>query len=109
LALPSVAATSLSPPDRDTQYNAKAPPSHPGGAFHFRPSLGHAALALPRLGHNDMRLRTGVRQNIDALTGLKENVIVDRLIPAGTGAVIGRLHVAAASRDAVRSMLQTEG
>jgi DNA-directed RNA polymerase subunit beta' len=56
-----------------------------------------------------MRLRTGVRQNIDALTGLKENVIVDRLIPAGTGAVIGRLHVAAASRDAVRSMLQTEG
>gem|GEM_PF-3738250 len=56
-----------------------------------------------------MRLRTGVRQNIDALTGLKENVIVDRLIPAGTGAVIGRLHVAATSRDAVRSMLQTEG
>ena len=56
-----------------------------------------------------MRLRTGIRENIDALTGLKENVIVDCLIPAGTGAGIGRLRVAAASRDAVRSVLQTEG
>ena len=56
-----------------------------------------------------MRLRTGIRENIDALTGLKENVIVDCLIPAGTGAAIDRLRVAAASRDAVRSVLKTEG
>ncbi|WP_303794357.1 hypothetical protein [Sandarakinorhabdus limnophila] len=43
------------------------------------------------------------------MTGLKENVIGDCLIPAGTGAGICRLRVAAASRDAVRSVLQTEG
>ena len=109
MARPSVVARPLSPPDRDTQYNAKAPPGHPGGAFHFRASLGHAALALPRLGYNDMRLRIGIGEKIDALTALKENVIGHRLIPAGTGAGIGRLRVAAASRDAVRSVLKTEG
>ena len=32
--------------------------------------------------------------------GLKENVIVGRLIPAGTGAGMNRLRVAASSRDA---------
>jgi len=36
---------------------------------------------------------------IDALTGLKENVIVGRLIPAGTGAVMNRLRAIAAGRD----------
>ncbi|MFC3101348.1 DNA-directed RNA polymerase subunit beta' [Altererythrobacter lauratis] len=36
----------------------------------------------------------------DSLTGLKENVIVGRLIPAGTGAAMNRLRVAANSRDA---------
>jgi len=35
----------------------------------------------------------------DALTGLKENVIVGRLIPAGTGSVIARLREIAADRD----------
>ncbi|MDQ2878629.1 MAG: DNA-directed RNA polymerase subunit beta', partial [Pseudomonadota bacterium] len=35
----------------------------------------------------------------DTLTGLKENVIVGRLIPAGTGAGMNRLRVAATSRD----------
>ncbi len=35
----------------------------------------------------------------DALTGLKENVIVGRLIPAGTGAVMNRLRAVAAGRD----------
>jgi len=33
------------------------------------------------------------------LTGLKENVIVGRLIPAGTGSVIARLREVAAERD----------
>lgn len=56
-----------------------------------------------------MRLRTGIRENIDALTGLKEKVIADCLIPAGTGAGIGRQRVASASRHAVRSVLKTEG
>ncbi|MGZ3257352.1 MAG: hypothetical protein ACXU68_11345, partial [Croceibacterium sp.] len=36
----------------------------------------------------------------DMLIGLKENVIVGRLIPAGTGAGMNRLRVTANSRDA---------
>jgi DNA-directed RNA polymerase subunit beta' len=36
----------------------------------------------------------------DTLVGLKENVIVGRLIPAGTGAGLNRLRVTASSRDA---------
>jgi DNA-directed RNA polymerase subunit beta' len=36
----------------------------------------------------------------DSLIGLKENVIVGRLIPAGTGAGMNRLRVTASSRDA---------
>jgi len=36
----------------------------------------------------------------DSLIGLKENVIVGRLIPAGTGAGMNRLRVTANSRDA---------
>ncbi|HEX7693383.1 MAG TPA: DNA-directed RNA polymerase subunit beta', partial [Sphingomonas sp.] len=36
----------------------------------------------------------------DTLIGLKENVIVGRLIPAGTGAGMGRMRIAATSRDA---------
>ncbi|MFN3590815.1 MAG: DNA-directed RNA polymerase subunit beta', partial [Thermaurantiacus sp.] len=37
---------------------------------------------------------------VDRLEGLKENVIVGRLIPAGTGAAMNRLRVAASARDA---------
>ncbi|TCS60086.1 DNA-directed RNA polymerase subunit beta' [Varunaivibrio sulfuroxidans] len=36
----------------------------------------------------------------DSLIGLKENVIVGRLIPAGTGSVMNRLRAVAAERDA---------
>ncbi len=36
---------------------------------------------------------------VDTLTGLKENVIVGRLIPAGTGSVMNRLRGIAAGRD----------
>jgi DNA-directed RNA polymerase subunit beta' len=36
---------------------------------------------------------------VDNLIGLKENVIVGRLIPAGTGAVMNRLRALAAQRD----------
>src|SRR5690606_14345078 len=36
----------------------------------------------------------------DSLIGLKENVIVGRLIPAGTGAGMARVRVAASGRDA---------
>ena len=41
-----------------------------------------------------------VQGKIDTLNGLKENVIVGRLIPAGTGAGMNRMRVAASSRDA---------
>jgi DNA-directed RNA polymerase subunit beta' len=43
---------------------------------------------------------------VDQLTGLKENVIVGRLIPAGTGAVMNRLKAVAAGRDQQRSILK---
>jgi DNA-directed RNA polymerase subunit beta' len=42
----------------------------------------------------------------DTLMGLKENVIVGRLIPAGTGAGMNRLRVAASSRDAAMRVQQ---
>jgi DNA-directed RNA polymerase subunit beta' len=40
-----------------------------------------------------------VSGKVDTLLGLKENVIVGRLIPAGTGAVMNRLREIAAKRD----------
>jgi DNA-directed RNA polymerase subunit beta' len=40
-----------------------------------------------------------VQGKVDTLQGLKENVIVGRLIPAGTGAGMNRLRVAASARD----------
>ncbi|MGE4529361.1 MAG: DNA-directed RNA polymerase subunit beta', partial [Rhodospirillaceae bacterium] len=40
-----------------------------------------------------------VAGKVDSLIGLKENVIVGRLIPAGTGAVMSRLRRLAAERD----------
>ena len=42
----------------------------------------------------------------DTLMGLKENVIVGRLIPAGPGAGMNRLRVAASSRDAALRVQQ---
>jgi DNA-directed RNA polymerase subunit beta' len=41
---------------------------------------------------------------VDQLTGLKENVIVGRLIPAGTGSVMNRLKAVAAGRDQQRGV-----
>jgi DNA-directed RNA polymerase subunit beta' len=43
---------------------------------------------------------------VDNLTGLKENVIVGRLIPAGTGSVMNRLKAVAAGRDEARGLRQ---
>src|SRR6476469_7593109 len=40
-----------------------------------------------------------VQGKVDTLNGLKENVIVGRLIPAGTGAGMNRMRIAASSRD----------
>ena len=40
-----------------------------------------------------------VQGKVDTLDGLKENVIVGRLIPAGTGSVVARLKEVASERD----------
>ncbi|MFA4995049.1 MAG: DNA-directed RNA polymerase subunit beta' [Bdellovibrionales bacterium] len=40
-----------------------------------------------------------VSGKVDTLEGLKENVIVGRLIPAGTGSIVSRLRLIAATRD----------
>ncbi|MBS0642215.1 MAG: DNA-directed RNA polymerase subunit beta', partial [Proteobacteria bacterium] len=45
----------------------------------------------------------------DTLLGLKENVIVGRLIPAGTGAVMNRLRSIAAGRDKQRTLWEDTG
>jgi DNA-directed RNA polymerase subunit beta' len=49
-----------------------------------------------------------VSGRVDALTGLKENVIVGRLIPAGTGSVVARLREVAADRDRVLAAIAAE-
>ena len=53
-----------------------------------------------------MLTEAAVQGKVDTLEGLKENVIVGRLIPAGTGAGMNRLRVAASAatpRSAPRS------
>ena len=47
-----------------------------------------------------MLTQAAVEGKKDTLIGLKENVIVGRLIPAGTGAGMNRARIAASSRDA---------
>ena len=49
-----------------------------------------------------------VSGKVDALSGLKENVIVGRLIPAGTGSVVQRLKRVAAERDRAAQALAAE-
>ena len=46
-----------------------------------------------------MLTEASVYGKTDALRGLKENVIVGRLIPAGTGAAIARMKRVAKMRD----------
>ena len=46
-----------------------------------------------------MLTEAAVSGKVDELNGLKENVIVGRLIPAGTGSVVNRLKRIAAERD----------
>ena len=45
----------------------------------------------------------------DTLDGLKENVIVGRLIPAGTGAMMNKIREVAVKRDAAHSRRTREG
>jgi DNA-directed RNA polymerase beta' subunit len=50
-----------------------------------------------------------VSGRVDALYGLKENVIVGRLIPAGTGSVMNRFRGIAAARDKQISQVAADG
>ncbi|HUY68894.1 MAG TPA: DNA-directed RNA polymerase subunit beta', partial [Alphaproteobacteria bacterium] len=49
-----------------------------------------------------------VSGKVDTLEGLKENVIVGRLIPAGTGSVVNHLRRIAAARDTEADRLDAE-
>jgi DNA-directed RNA polymerase subunit beta' len=49
-----------------------------------------------------------VNGKVDNLIGLKENVIVGRLIPAGTGSVMKRLRQEAGDRDRELAAQQAE-
>ena len=46
-----------------------------------------------------MLTEAAVTGKVDRLIGLKENVIVGRLIPAGTGSLMNELKTVAAARD----------
>ena len=46
-----------------------------------------------------MLTEAAVNGKVDPLEGLKENVIVGRLIPAGTGASMARIREVAVKRD----------
>ncbi len=48
-----------------------------------------------------MLTEAAVNGKVDTLDGLKENVIVGRLIPAGTGAMMNGLREVAGKRDAL--------
>jgi len=49
-----------------------------------------------------------VSGKVDSLIGLKENVIVGRLVPVGTGSVVNRLRRIAAARDVEADRLDAE-
>jgi DNA-directed RNA polymerase subunit beta' len=49
-----------------------------------------------------------VSGRVDNLVGLKENVIVGRLIPAGTGSVMSQLKEIAAERDREAEELEAQ-
>ncbi len=49
-----------------------------------------------------------VSGKVDTLEGLKENVIVGRLVPAGTGSVVNRLRRIAGARDIEADRLDAE-
>ena len=72
-----------------------------GAARHHQGSLQTRSFISAASFQETTRVLTeaSVQGKIDTLNGLKENVIVGRLIPAGTGAGMNRMRVAASSRD----------
>ena len=55
-----------------------------------------------------MLTESAVSGKIDSLVGLKENVIVGRLIPAGTGSVVNQLRQVASKRDDEMAKLEAK-
>ncbi len=55
-----------------------------------------------------MLTEASVHGKVDTLEGLKENVIVGRLIPAGTGSYLRTLQRVAAQRDEVLTAQRAE-
>ena len=55
-----------------------------------------------------MLTEASIAGRVDHLRGLKENVIVGRLIPAGTGAMMNRFKEVAADRDKELAQLQAD-
>ena len=56
-----------------------------------------------------MLTEASVSGRVDPLVGLKENVIVGRLIPAGTGSVMARWREIAADRDKLLAANSDDG
>ena len=88
--------------------NAKLAEGRASGAWRCRccrasprPRCRPTASSAPASFQETTRVLTeaATAGKIDSLMGLKENVIVGRLIPAGTGAVMNRLRAIAAGRD----------
>ena len=79
------------------------------GAALVAMALTATVFLLGRRSNGEAKDRlTALAAQVDELIGLKENVIVGRLIPAGTGAVMNRLKAVAAARDrAVATTAQT--
>jgi hypothetical protein len=79
----------------------KKPPRRIRSARHHQGEpadpLVHLGGVVP--GDHARAHRGAVNGKADTLEGLKENVIVGRLIPAGTGAMMGRLREVATKRD----------
>lgn len=55
-----------------------------------------------------MLTEAAVTGKVDTLEGLKENVIVGRLVPVGTGSVVNRLRKIAAQRDVESVKLEAQ-
>ena len=85
----------------DRARAASRPPAHPVLQGITKASLQTHSFISAASFQETTRVLTeaAVSGKVDPLLGLKENIIVGRLIPAGTGAVMGRLREVAANRD----------
>ena len=81
--------------DRPARVDAGAAGHHQGVAC--RPTASSSAASFQETTR--VLTEAATAGKADSLMGLKENVIVGRLIPAGTGAVMNRLRAIAAGRD----------